>query len=267
MTGQINQIANPGMKPRPNREYGRAGLFAVLTPQGNPTAETEIRLALPPACAALTTRMYSANASLRQRLIDYSELLDTYIADFNGIRFDAAGFACTGSSYLATPGEERRRLDAAEKTFGFPVLTAAGAIEQAVAHLGIGALALISPYPEWLTTASREHWKRAGLRVAAVLQLSTEATTDDAHGIYGLTTEAVLEQAADFDIAGADAILVTGTGMPSLRVILALADRKGKPVLASNLCLAWALARLAGCAEAGPESPLLGGWQERLALS
>jgi maleate isomerase len=69
----------------------------------------------------------------------------------------------------------------------------------------------------------------------------------------------------DFDPAGADAVLITGTGMPSLRLILALGPALGLPVLSSNLCLAWALT--GGRARSGPESPLYGGWADRMALA
>jgi maleate isomerase len=244
------------------REYGRAGLFGILTPQGNPTVEPELRILLPARSSMLVSRLTSRSGSLRQRLIDYSERLGESIDSFDDLAFDAIGFACTGSSYLVDGAEERRRLDKIQSGKGYPVVTAADAIADALVSLGVGAIALISPYPDWLTDASRAHWERAGLKITAVLQLPSGAR--DAHGIYALTTPKVLETAANFDPGGAEAILVTGTGMPSLRAILALEPSVGLPVLSSNLCLAWALAKAAGRAAPGPESPLYGGWAERL---
>jgi maleate isomerase len=70
-----------------------------------------------------------------------------------------------------------------------------------------------------------------------------------------------------FDTHGAEAVLLTGTGMPSLRVLQPLEVARGVPVLSSNLCLAWALAKITGTAHPGPESRLYGGWSGRLAIS
>ncbi|HLG87202.1 MAG TPA: hypothetical protein VKZ79_08400 [Alphaproteobacteria bacterium] len=265
MTGQIDAKASVSPDARNSREYGRAGLFGILTPQGNPTVEPEMRVLLPTRSAMLVSRLTSRCGSLRERLVEYSDRLGDYIAHFDGVRFDAVAFACTGSSYLIGPETERRRIAAIEDTKGYPIITAAAAIEAALHRLGAASLALISPYPSWLTEASRAHWERAGFRISALLQLPSGQ--GETYGIYGLTSETILRIAADFGPGGADAVLVTGTGMPSLRTILALEPRLGIPVLSSNLCLAWILADKLGIAAAGAESRLLGGWAERLAIA
>ena len=54
----------------------------------------------------------------------------------------------------------------------------------------------------------------------------------------------------------ADAVVVTGTGMPVLPGIRPLFERTGKPVLCSNNCLAWALLDELGIADlATPHQP------------
>jgi len=145
------------------------------------------------------------------------------------------------------------------------VVTAAQAVRAALDFLAVRTIALISPYPAWLTDACRLHWERSGMRVSAILQLPSGAP--EAHGIYGLTSSEVLQAVAAFDVRGAQAILLTGTGMPSLRVILELEPAHAVPVLSSNLCLAWALGTITGEGGPGPESRLYGGWAARLALS
>jgi maleate isomerase len=240
-------------------------LFGLLTPQGNPTAEPEMRILLPPASAMLTARLTSDSPELRQRLIDYGERLDERIDAFDTIALDAVGLACTGASYWTDPEEERRRGLALAARKGYPLVTAAAAVKEALEVLGIGTLALVSPYPGWLTEACRRHWEREGWRVSATLQLQSDSA--DTHGIYGLTTPAVLAAVNSFDTRGAEAILLSGTGMPSLRVILALQRESALPVLSSNLCLAWALARMTSEVGPGKESRLYGGWAERLAVS
>jgi maleate isomerase len=246
------------------REYGRAGLYGLLTPQGNPTAEPEMRILLPPQSSMLCARLTSGGGDLRRRLTDYFERLSTFIDQFDDIAFDAVGFACTGSSYGLEAQEERIQLASIETRKGYPVVTAAGAVEQAFRALAIQAIALVSPYPSWLTDACRAHWERRGMRVTATLQLPPASP---AQPIYAHTTPALLERAQGFDTHGAEAVLLTGTGMPSLRALRPLEAARGVPVLSSNLCLAWALARITGTAQPGPESRLYGGWSSRLSIS
>jgi maleate isomerase len=265
MTKRDGSFASPPQRAAGLREYGRGGLFGLLTPQGNPTAEPEMRILLPPASVLLTARLTSRSPQLRQRLIDYGERLDERIDAFDTIAFDAVGLACTGASYWTDPEEERRRGEALAALKGYPIVTAAGAVKEALRVLGVGKLALVSPYPAWLAEACQQHWERQGLRVSATLQLP--AGSADAHGIYGLTTPAVLAAVSSFDTQAAEAILLAGTGMPSLRVILALQRERAVPVLSSNLCLAWALARMTAEVGPGTESRLYGGWAERLAVS
>ena len=60
----------------------------------------------------------------------------------------------------------------------------------------------------------------------------------DTRAIYALPPPSA-EQLADIARA-VDAIVISGTGMPSLPAI-ASGDGLGVPVLSSNLCLAWAM--------------------------
>jgi maleate isomerase len=250
---------------RPAREYGRAGLFGVLTPQGNPVAEAELRILLPPSAVLLAGRLVSSSAALEQRLLDYAERLGASCDQFGDLAFDALGIACTGSSYLTDGAPEQRRIGEIAGRRGCPLVTAAAAIEAALGVLQIGSIALVSPYPPWLTEACRAHWERRGVRVPATLQLPARSAPD--HGIYALTSVQVLEALADFDTRGAAGIVLAGTGMPSLRVIRQLEAARSVPVLSSNLCLAWALARVTGTADPGPESQLYGGWAARLEVA
>lgn len=243
-------------------EYGRRGFYGVLTPQANPTVEPELRILLPRASALVAARMSSRAAGLRERLADYFEHLEQTVDEFDGLSLDAVGFACTGSSYGRAPGEEHRLVDRVAERVGCPFVTAAGATGTALAHLGVDSIALISPYPAWLSQACAAHWRDRGLRITALLELAP--TPGSAHPIYARTSGELTRAAAGFDVCGADAVLIAGTGMPSLRAIPVLERELGVPVISSNLCLAWALARTTGTTAPGSESRLYGGWLAQL---
>ena len=54
---------------------------------------------------------------------------------------------------------------------------------------------------------------------------------------------------------GAQALVASGTGMPTLRALRTLRRETALPVLSSNLCLAWCLLR-AVAPELAPTSPV-----------
>ena len=214
-------------------EYGRA--VGIATPQANTTVEPEMQLLL--EGTVLTARLTSPIADSRARLIDYFDRLPDTLAHFDVAPLAASGFACTGSAYLVGRAEEERRIAAATESAGHPVLSAAAAIRAALGELGAKRIALLSPYPKWLSDAGQAYWRDAGFTLVSVAGLPAELL--DTRNIYKLTTARVLEVFARLDTRGADAVLLSGTGMPTLRTIASV--RPGIPVLSSNLCLAWAM--------------------------
>ena len=123
-------------------------------------------------------------------------------------------------------------------------------------------MALLSPYPKWLSEAGQQYWRDAGFTLVSVAGLPADLL--DTRGIYRLTTERVLEVCNTLDTKDADAVLMSGTGMPTLRAMQQLDI--GIPLLSSNLCLAWALDKAAGGAAAfAPWLARDAAWRRRLA--
>ena len=242
-------------------EYGRA--VGITTPQANTTVEPEMQTLL--GGTVLTARLTSNVSDSRARLIDYFDGLEATHRHFDVAPLAAAGFACTGSCYLVGQADEERRLAAATAAAGYPVLSAAQAIREALAELGAKKIALLSPYPKWLSEAGQQYWRDAGFTITSVAGLPAELL--DTRNIYKLTTARVQEVLATLDTNGADAILLSGTGMPTLRSIdRHLKAGSGVPMLSSNLCLAWALTRIAGGEQAlAPWLAAAAPWRAQLA--
>ncbi len=227
------------MPERPvHPEYGP--VIGLAVPQANTTVEPEIQALLGADHTLLTARMTSSASDSRQRLLDYLDRLPQILAQFDVAPVRVAGFACTGSSYLVGAGSEAEQLAALSAARGHPVLSAAQAIVKAFRLIGAKRIAVLSPYPNWLSQAGQAYWRAAGLTVTAVAGLPGELM--DTRTIYKLRTASVLDVFNTLDTAGCDAVLMSGTGMPTLRALQALAVRQlPMPVLASNLCLAWAM--------------------------
>ena len=256
------------MRKHEDREYSARSLLGVAVPQANPVVEPEFSALVPSGVGVIATRLQGSRTDSGNRLLQYLDNLGTSIEAFDTTRPDALGFACTGTSYLIGADEERRRIGAFGESYGFPIITSAQAILAACKHLGLKRIALLAPYPQFLVDASITYWQRAGLTITHSAR--TEMDTTDTRAVYKMRAPMIMKAAEKLDSSAADAILMSGTGMPTLRVMAELALSTGKPVLSSNLCLAWALMQETGveldAARTGIGETLLGGWAERVAL-
>ncbi len=250
---------------RATSEYAARGLVGVLPPQANTTVEAELGVLLPPDTGMTVARLTCRAEGSRERLIGYYGDAAAALRRFDTARPDVALFACTGSTYLVGLDAERRefaRLDV-------PIISAAQSVLAALEALGARRLALLTPYPDWLTAACIAFWRTQGREIGA--WRAPEGDRGDTRRIYALGSSEAIGELARLDLTGADAVLVAGTGMPSLGAILWHTARSGIPILSSNLCLAWcadrALARAPRDAESlrrwlAPDAP----WRERLAV-
>jgi len=231
------------------REYGRDARIGVATPQANPTVEAELQALMPPDVLLLVTRLTSPEADPLQRLVAYLEQIDTAIASFGGLPLDAFGFACTASSYLIGAGREAMLVDAAERRYQMPVVTAAAAIETRLHAMGATRIGVVSPYPGTLHTAALAYWQERGFAVVGAEQVAIDSV--DLRSIYGLGSDAAdaASQRLQSALAAAgkaiDVVLFSGTGMASL-ALLSHDDRAAPAQLSSNYCLALELLRRSG---------------------
>lgn len=238
------------------REYGKAGTIGIGVPQANTTIEAEFRAIAPAGVNVITARLQGSRTDSRQRLLDYFHTLDATLDTFDSAPLGAVGFACTGSSYLLGVQKDRAAFAALSGRRGYPVVPATEAILESLAHVGARSVALVSPYPAWLTEAALGYWRDAGIEVAELVQV--EADTVDTRNVYNITSADAVAAAKRLKRRDFGALLLSGTGMPTLRAVGELARAFGKPVLSSNLCLAWVLGRRIGLAAAPP-------WEHRLA--
>jgi maleate isomerase len=56
-----------------------------------------------------------------------------------------------------------------------------------------------------------------------------------------MTSDHALSAVRSLNLADTEALVISGTGMPTLRALRILGDELPIPVISSNLCLAWAL--------------------------
>lgn len=222
-------------------EYGARGILGLLVPQANTTAEFEVQAMMEPDVALLTGRLVSPAPGLKERLDDYLAHIGTFIASFGNAPLGGLGFLITGSTYPIAPDEEDAYFAQLGARHGYPIVSAGQSIRRAFAALGAKRIALVSPYPEWLTERSAAFWKRAGVEIMVI---ETPQAVGGFHDIYTLRNDAVLAAGRRAAAAGADLVLLAGAGMATLSTIMKLTDEGATP-LSSNFCMAWQLIALA----------------------
>src|SRR5256886_4618297 len=147
--------------------------------------------------------------------------------------------AHTASSYANGFANEPALVERLSGLTGAPAVTAAGAVRAALQHLGAKRLALGTPYQESVSEQGRGYWQAAGFHLVGYRRLG------DVGSIYDETEERAYELARQADAKDADAVLLSGTGLPTIGVLDRLERDLGKPVISSIQACLWQALRLA----------------------
>jgi maleate cis-trans isomerase len=218
-------------------EYARRGLVGMLTPQANTTVEPEFSLLWPAGVAMINARLMSDKSSMSARLFDYFDNYAAALRQFANAPVGVVAAACTGASYLAGRAREAALVEEIEARHGFPFITAALAVVDALTALKARRLGLVSPYPDDLNRASIGYWQSHGFEVMDVANAFNSESAF--HPIYSLGGSVAAKALRALEGKPLDAIVMLGTGMPTLHPIADSIGWNGGPVMSCNLCLAW----------------------------
>jgi len=204
--------------------------------------EPEFQAALPKNMIMHASRFPVQPGDLAQRNEGYRAAYPTSVMGYGPLHLDAILVSCTGSSYLLGKAGDAKISADLQKLTGVPTITSSYSIQEALAALNIRSITLMSPYPSWLTKQSAEYWS-GSLQLDEVIQLGDGST----NAAYELDDDYVEQQLLKLEPRAKDsAVLMSGTGMPTLDAIGRVGNKLGVPVLSSNLCGIWWLLRATG---------------------
>jgi len=218
------------------RDYAIKGRLAVATPQANPTVEAEVRRILPDEVDYCTVRLLSESKDPKTRLIEYlTSLPETVKSQFSGMKADTLLFGCTASSYLTDENTENEIMaKASEILNGAKIVNAARAIKEYFNQNKINKIGILTPYPEWLQAQAERYWTEQGFEVAAIERV--DIGTEDTYKIYDLSSKDARPGMMNLIESNCEAILISGTGMPSLRLISEF-EQPNKKIISSNYAM------------------------------
>jgi maleate isomerase len=157
------------------------------------------------------------------------------VKSFGELMLEAIYIGATAPSYVLGEARDRELAAALSLESGTIVEVASIAVIDTLRALEARTIALVSPYPDWLTRRSVAYWESANLRVAQVVQISEDFRP------YQLRAADVLAALQRVNAPGARAIVLTGTGVATLDAIVAAGPDFATPLLSANLCGAWRL--------------------------
>lgn len=223
------------------RNLRPAARVGVLVPTSNPTVEPELHYLMGDDVALYAARFpHTPALDLKQRLEGYPQVFLDCAKVFGTIELNAYLASMTGASYALKRAGDDALCEKLSAATGTKSVTAAKAIREALAALGAKKIALISPYPEWLTTQAAGYWEDCGFTLSQVVMMSEEFRA------YEMESDEVAEAMAQVDGDSCDAVVMSGTGMLTIPAILELRESIRPPLLSSNLCAAWWIMRTVG---------------------
>jgi maleate isomerase len=220
--------------------------LGFLVPPGNPTTEPEVIRLAPSGVTVHFHRMFLAGGvpgspqGQDERNRQQAEHMEESARLLAMVKPAVLVMAHTATSYTIGTEREGAMVAKIERATGIPFITAFGSVVAALGHLQVKRVALATPYAREWTLRGKAHLEAHGLEVASWGHL------EDVSNIYDETPERAYELARRVDVPQAQALFLSGVGMPTIDVLARLERDLGKPVISSCSAMVWNALRVAG---------------------
>ena len=222
---------------------GATGTLGLIVLQADETIEQDFRRLIPAPDPALHISRIPSGTDLNPDTIAAMEHdLPQAAALFpDGADFDVVGYACTSGTMLigATRVSDLVQGVCRARTVTDPLTAARAALKA----LGVGKIALVSPYIEPVARPMREAFETSGHPVTATVSFGEEVESRVARIDPASIHAAALDASA---APGTEAVFLSCTNLRTLDIIDDLEAALGLPVISSNQALAWAMMRAIG---------------------
>jgi maleate isomerase len=225
--------------------------IGFLIPPGTPTVEREMYRLAPAGVSVHFARMVARGpvgtlANLQSRAASQLEHMDETVDSIASVQPDVIVLAHTATSYvLGRNGDADLAKRQAERT-GIPFVTALGSAAAAFEALGVRRVAVGTPYDQALTQRGKSVLEEYGFEVVNAY------CPPDVTNIFEETPKRVYGLLKTADRPEAEAVFVSGVGLPTISVLGAAEADLGKSVLSSALAMMWNALRAARIREPIP---------------
>ena len=219
--------------------------LGFLVPPGNPTVEPELIAMTPPGVSVHFSRLVARGPAgthhgQEERNRSQIEHIDESASLLAMVKPNVIVLAHTATSYTLGRTAEAALLQRLQDQYAIPFATAFGSVAAALGELGVKRVALGTPYSEEITLEGKAHLEEHGFDVVSHGRL------ENVTNIYEQTAERAYRLGREVDTPEAQAVFLSGTGMPTIKILEALEQDLGKPALSANSAMMWHALRLAG---------------------
>jgi len=219
--------------------------LGFLVPPGNPTVEPELIAMTPPGESVHFSRLVARGPAgthhgQEERNRSQIEHIDESASLLAMVKPNVIVLAHTATSYALGRSAEAALLQRLQAQYALPFATAFGSVAAALRELGVERVALGTPYNEETTLKGKAHLEEHGFDVVSHGRL------ENVTNIYEQTAERAYRLGREVDCPEAQAVFLSGTGMPTIKILEALEQDLGKPALSANSAMMWHALRLAG---------------------
>ncbi|MBR0657332.1 maleate cis-trans isomerase family protein [Plastoroseomonas arctica] len=228
----------------------RARLGFLVAP-GNPTVEPEMQALCPPGVSVHVTRLSASGPAgthdgQEARNLTQAASVPDAVKLLAMLSPRVIVLAHTATSYTLGQAREAALVAEMEALSGTRFITAFGATLAALASLGCTRIAYGTPYSEATTEQGKRHLEAHGIAVVS------HGALENVRNIYEESEARAYEIARAVDRPDADAVFLSGTGMPTIGVLQMLEDDLGKPVISASSAMMWHALQVAGVRHAQP---------------
>lgn len=225
--------------------------LGFLIPPGNPTIETETAEMAPPGVSVHFSRMVApgTGGSLdgqEERNRSQIEHIDESADLLVKVKPSVMMLAHTASSYTLGRQAEVQLVQRLQTQYRTPFATAFGSVVAALNVLGVKRVALGAPYSEEITLKGKALLEEHGFTVVSHGRL------ENVTNIFDETPERAYRLGRAVDKPEAEAVFLSGLGMPTIPILEALEHDLGKPAISAASAMIWNALRIAGVRENVP---------------
>ncbi|GAB98834.1 maleate cis-trans isomerase [Gordonia namibiensis NBRC 108229] len=222
--------------------------IGMIVPSSNTTMETEIPAMLRAREEIRPERFTFHSSRMRMKKVTPEELtaMDNdslrCAAELADARVDVMAYACLvaimsqGLRYHTCAEPKLAQVAKEESGEDIPVLSSAGALTEALTHLGVKKIAVVTPYMKPLTETVCDYIAHEGFTVVDSLSLEVADNLE----VGRLNPENLIEHVKKVDTSDADALVLSAcVQMPSLPVLDTVQQQFDIPVLTASAATTW----------------------------
>jgi len=240
-----------GKTDKDNVMKGWRARIGFLVAPGNPTVEPEMQALCPPGASLHFTRLSASgpagtHAGQEERNLSQAASVPEAVKLLAMLSPAVIVLAHTATSYTLGQAREAALVAEMEALSGTRFITAFGSTLAALAALGSTRIAYGTPYSEATTLQGKQHLEAHGITVVS------HGTLPNVRNIYEESEARAYALARSVNHPDAQAVFLSGTGMPTIGVLQTLEDDLGKPVISAASVMMWHALQVAGIRHSQP---------------